>query len=218
MATKKKTTPKKAAPKKAAPTKAAPKKAAPKKASPTKPAAKKAAAKKKTPGVRLLTIIRHAKSSWDAKIEDHDRPLDSVGKKTAPKLGAALAKNKKFKPDLILSSTANRAITTAQMIARKIKYDPKKIVETKDLYLASSDKLITAMNTLVDEDVNHLVIVGHNPGIEMLAHALLKPRKGSIDQMPMCSMARFELSADKWSKVGENSATLLEFLYPGMFE
>jgi phosphohistidine phosphatase len=166
--------------------------------------------------VKQLTLIRHAKSNWDADIEDHDRPLNSQAKKNAPKVGTALAKGKKFKPDLILSSTATRAITTAQMIARKIKYDPKKIIESKDLYLASEPKLIAIIKSQIDEDVEHAVIVAHNPGLEMLAHALLKPRKGSIDRMPTCSVASFELAVKKWSDVGENCATLLSFLYPGM--
>jgi phosphohistidine phosphatase len=167
--------------------------------------------------VKYLTIIRHSKSSWDADIEDHDRPLNSQGKKTAPQIGTALAKRKDFKkPDIILSSTANRALTTAQMVARKIKYDPKSIVESKYLYLASEKNLISAINSQIDEEFEHAMIVGHNPGIEMLAHAILKPRKGSIDRMPTCSVARFELNVKKWSDVGDDCATLLDFLYPGM--
>ncbi|MEM7147816.1 MAG: histidine phosphatase family protein, partial [Verrucomicrobiota bacterium] len=176
----------------------------------------KAKAKSTAPSVRLLTIVRHAKSTWDPEVPDHDRPLDAGGKKSAPKVGAALAKDKKFKPDLILSSTANRALTTAEAIAKKIKHDPENIVQVKDLYLASADKLINTIRTRIPNDVEHVVIVGHNPGIEMLAHALLKPRKGSIDRMPTCSVARFELSVSKWGDVGDNSATLLGFLYPGM--
>jgi phosphohistidine phosphatase len=69
--------------------------------------------------MKTLFLIRHAKSSWDdTALPDKDRPLDDRGKRDAPKVGKRLAK-RDVKPDLILSSPARRALTTAQIIAKK---------------------------------------------------------------------------------------------------
>jgi Histidine phosphatase superfamily (branch 1) len=66
-------------------------------------------------GMKVLFLIRHAKSSWDnTALPDKDRPLDDRGKRDAPKMGKRLAK-RDVKPDLILSSPAMRALTTASL-------------------------------------------------------------------------------------------------------
>src|SRR4029434_8634311 len=78
--------------------------------------------------MKTLFLIRHAKSSWDdAALSDKDRPLDDRGKRDAPKMGKRLAK-RDVKPDLILSSPAVRARTTAEIIAKKLDYKRNDIV------------------------------------------------------------------------------------------
>lgn len=68
--------------------------------------------------MKLLFLIRHAKSSWDDPAQpDKDRPLNDRGRCDAPKIGERLAK-RDLKPDLILSSPAVRALETAEIIAR----------------------------------------------------------------------------------------------------
>ena len=70
--------------------------------------------------MKTLFLIRHAKSSWDdTALPDKDRPLDDRGRRDAPKMGKRLAK-RDVKPDLILSSPARRALTTAEVIAKKL--------------------------------------------------------------------------------------------------
>ena len=72
--------------------------------------------------MKTLLVLRHAKSSWkDANLEDHDRPLNKRGKKTAPKMGK-LIKDEKLVPDLMISSTALRAKKTAEAVAKTSKY------------------------------------------------------------------------------------------------
>src|SRR6266487_3467541 len=70
--------------------------------------------------MKTLFLIRHAKSSWDdTALPDKDRPLGDRGRRDAPKMGKRLAK-RDVKPDLILSSPARRALTTAEIIAKKL--------------------------------------------------------------------------------------------------
>ena len=75
--------------------------------------------------MKTLFLIRHAKSSWDdTALPDKDRPLADRGRRDAPKMGKRLAK-RDVKPDLILSSPARRALTTAEIVAKKLDYKLK---------------------------------------------------------------------------------------------
>ena len=72
--------------------------------------------------MKLLLILRHAKSSWkDPDLDDHDRPLNKRGRRDAPRMGRLLRKEDLL-PDLILSSTAVRARMTAEMVADASRY------------------------------------------------------------------------------------------------
>ena len=75
--------------------------------------------------MKTLFLIRHAKSSWDdTALADKDRPLNDRGKRDAPKMGKRLA-DRDVNPDLILSSPAMRALTTAEIIAKKLDYSSR---------------------------------------------------------------------------------------------
>ena len=75
--------------------------------------------------MKTLFLIRHAKSSWDdPALSDKDRPLGDRGRRDAPRMGKRLAK-RNVRPDLILSSSARRALTTAEIIAKKLDYKRK---------------------------------------------------------------------------------------------
>ena len=91
--------------------------------------------------MKMLFLVRHAKSSWDdTALPDKDRPLDDRGKRDAPKMGKRLAK-RDVKPDLILSSPAKRALTTAEIIAKKLDYKLKDIVVDDRLYAGAVNVL-----------------------------------------------------------------------------
>src|SRR6202022_2048110 len=78
--------------------------------------------------MKTLFLIRHAKSSWDdPALSDKDRPLGDRGRRDAPRMGKRLAK-RNVTPDLILSSPARRALTTAEIFAKKLDYKRKDIV------------------------------------------------------------------------------------------
>ena len=77
--------------------------------------------------MKTLYLVRHAKSSWKyPNLDDFERPLNKRGRKNAPFMGRILKKLKAV-PDLVISSPANRAATTARIIADMIDYPLEKI-------------------------------------------------------------------------------------------
>ena len=94
--------------------------------------------------MKTLFLVRHAKSSReDTRLPDKDRPLNDRGKRDAPKMGKRLAK-RDVRPELILSSPAMRALTTAEMIAKKLDYKLKEIVVDDRLYPSDADEMLTS--------------------------------------------------------------------------
>ncbi len=160
--------------------------------------------------MKTLYIVRHAKSSWDdAYMRDFDRPLNNRGNNNAPEMGKRLA-SMNILPDLIISSSANRAITTAKKIAREINYNQDNIKETKELYLASIGTTISIIRQ-VDDQHNSLMIFGHNPGWTDLTNYL---SNAYIDNIPTCGIAAIEFDIERWSEVDKDKGKLIFFDYP----
>ena len=112
---------------------------------------------------RLLLLIRHANSDWDSSaIPDFERPLNKRGLRDAPKMGVHL-KEMALLPDLIISSGAKRAITTAKLIAKSLDYTNDILVDN-NIYNASSDDIKSIINK-IDEKYNTVFLFGHNPGL-----------------------------------------------------
>ena len=112
--------------------------------------------------MKTLLLVRHAKSSWDHPgVDDHDRPLNARGRRDAPEMGRRLAE-RGLVPDRILSSTALRARTTAQLIAEGLGFDVDRIILDERLYAASADEVLRVIGE-IDGDVGTAMVVGHNP-------------------------------------------------------
>ncbi|MEM8682969.1 MAG: histidine phosphatase family protein [Pseudomonadota bacterium] len=160
--------------------------------------------------MKTLTLIRHAKSSWDdVSLTDAERPLNRRGQRDAPKMAERLVA-RGVNPDLIIASPAVRASTTADIIAGKLEYPRERIVREASLYLASLDELldITAMQ---DDALQHLVLVGHNPGMTLYANRLVP---GLTNNVPTTGVVSVSLDRDDWSLYADPGATLKFFDYP----
>ncbi|MDH3984528.1 MAG: histidine phosphatase family protein, partial [Gammaproteobacteria bacterium] len=122
--------------------------------------------------MKILTIVRHAKSSWkDTSLSDRKRPLNTRGERDAPVMGRRIHEHG-IRPSLIITSPAKRAWKTAKIIAREIHY-PLEFLQREDgLYLASLNEIL---DTIVAQDngFNNLMIVGHNPGLTDFANFLV---------------------------------------------
>lgn len=159
--------------------------------------------------MRKLILVRHAKSSWDnPDLDDFDRPLNKRGKRDAPFMAKLLAE-KKVKPDLIISSPALRTKITAKEIAKETGYDKEKIIWNEKFYLASLSKLLNEISN-VDQNVQSLLIVGHNPGLTDLQNFLCNYE---IDNIPTCGIVCMKTNK-AWADVNAKDFQLEFFEYP----
>ncbi|MER7585536.1 histidine phosphatase family protein [Kitasatospora sp. NPDC097691] len=123
---------------------------------------------------RRIVLVRHAKAARP-DVEDHERPLADRGRKDAPALGRRLA-GAGLTPDLALVSTATRTRETWQLMAAELALRPKTVHEER-LYGAGPGELLAVLAE-VSDDVQDVVVVGHNPGIQALAAALAGEAEG----------------------------------------
>ena len=159
---------------------------------------------------RILTLVRHAKSSWNnTDLSDFERPLNSRGLKNAPEMGKRLVKAK-FKVDLIISSPAVRALTTAEFIASELGYNFQRIKQEDAIYEAGLNTLLHLISSL-DNNINNVMLVGHNPGFTMLCNYL---SDAEIENLPTCSIAQIKFDQSSWQSVSVHSGVLLDYDFP----
>ncbi len=159
--------------------------------------------------MKTLLLVRHAKSSWDdASLDDRDRPLNGRGKKDAPVMGERLAKLG-LEPDLILSSPAARALTTAELLAKALDYQRKKIVVSEVIYGGTPAALLEVIRAL-DDDRKCVMLVGHNPEISGLAHEF----SPQIDDLPTCAAVELHFDVKAWALVAPEMLKRIELHLP----
>lgn len=142
--------------------------------------------------MKTLLLLRHAKSSWDdPSMEDHERPLNPRGLRSAPLMGRIL-RRKKLIPELILSSTAVRARVTAELTAKTGGYQGQ-IELTKQLYAASPEECAAVVRAVPDQ-FQTVMLVGHNPGLEEFLETLT----GKRTHFPTAALARITLPLTHW--------------------
>src|SRR6266496_2649411 len=113
------------------------------------------------------------------------------------------------KPDLIVSSPARRALTTAEIIAKKLDYKLRNIVMDDRLYAVDADDLLDVIRKLGDKS-KRVMLFGHNPELTELAHRL----SSKITRMPTCAVAEFTFDAKAWAKIGDDKPTKATLDYP----
>jgi len=162
--------------------------------------------------MKTLYIVRHAKSSWeDDALSDFERPLNERGKRDAPRMGKRL-KEKDLHPDVMISSSARRAFSTAKIIATALNYPEARIVEEKKLYHANEDVMLSLLKHLNDRN-NTVMIFGHNPGLTDFANSLSE-KKWVTDNIPTSGVIAFELPIKLWNEITFGSGKVLFFDYP----
>lgn len=160
--------------------------------------------------MKTLTLVRHAKSSWqDKTLSDRDRPLNKRGERDAPAMGKRVVEAG-VRPSLILTSPAVRAWTTAKVIAQEIGYPIEFLQRENDLYLASLDTLIDVVFSQENE-FNHVMIVGHNPGLTDFAN-YVSPNLTS--NLPTAGVVSVSFERDDWNLYERPVSKLLVYDYP----
>ena len=142
--------------------------------------------------------MRHAKSSWaDAGLTDFDRPLNKRGLRVAPQMGE-FVHLQGIAPDLVISSTANRAKSTAMLFAEACEgVEKDQLTFTAEFYHAPASIYVDQVLAMHDESVNVLMFVGHNPGMEELVETL----SGCWEPMPTAAIACFDLGIESWDEL-----------------
>lgn len=161
---------------------------------------------------KQVLIMRHAKSSWDEpSMRDYDRPLNRRGLRVTPQIAQFVDENGIW-PDLIVSSTANRAQTTAELFIQSCPSNRSTELEfNRDFYLAAADVYTDFLLEMHRDEVNRLMLVGHNPGLEELVESL----SGSYESMPTAAIAHFDLQVDSWMELNsELPASLFDVYRP----
>ena len=157
-----------------------------------------------------LLLVRHAKSSWnDPYLDDHDRPLNERGSRNAPDMGKRI-EGSGIRPDAWISSTALRAITTAQMIAEEIGFPQDQIQRSRDLYHASATELQGFIAGL-DDEIDTVALFGHNPGMTSLVANLYGL---PIGNMPTCGVVHLQFNENTWSAVSSAPSARVYFDFP----
>jgi len=160
--------------------------------------------------MKYLYLVRHAKSSWDDySLSDLERPLNKRGKRDAPFMGKLLMKMK-IHPDLIITSPAKRAHSTAKVFAEELDYSGKRITVENKVYGASPGEIISLINDL-DNELNSIMIFGHNPTFTTVANLLCN---SNIDNLPTCSVTGIEFPVERWSEIEMYKGKMIFFEYP----
>jgi phosphohistidine phosphatase len=149
--------------------------------------------------MKTLVIVRHAKSSWDQPaLSDHDRPLKKRGYKDAPLIGAVLAD---WGPpvDRVLSSSAVRALETAEIIVQEMGLSLDEIQIEEDLYHASADEILEIIEEQEDE-LDGLMLFGHNPGMTDLVNIL-----SDLDlyNLPTAGVVVLQYEVETWKEISQ---------------
>lgn len=160
--------------------------------------------------MKQVLIIRHAKSSWaNAFTGDFERPLNDRGHRDAPRMAEKM-KARAVAIDAFLSSTANRALTTAIYFAEVYGKTKKDILLFPELYHAPEPIFYTVIKTISPE-IDTVAIFSHNPGITDFVNSLTEIH---IDNMPTCGIFAVQIESDKWEDFDTAKKQFWFFDYP----
>ena len=152
--------------------------------------------------MRTLYLLRHAKSSWkDENQLDLERALAGRGKKACG-IVARFIQTEGIELDLLLSSTATRARETVELVRQQAKLRAELRYDER-IYEATVDRLVEVISE-VENDRKSILLVGHNPGMEELLHALTDQEQ----RMPTAALAKIKLKLSKWSDIEGMKGTL----------
>jgi phosphohistidine phosphatase len=160
-----------------------------------------------------LHLLRHTKSSWDDDADDHERPLNKRGRESARLIGESLPKAIGAL-HLVLCSSALRTRETAELALAGLSPQPLVLYED-ELYLASEEALMHRLR-LLDEDIDAVMIVGHNPGLHELAVTLAAPGSAGFSTLangkfPTGVRARFVIGTS-WAEIDSTRHRLVDYV------
>ena len=162
---------------------------------------------------RTLVIVRHAKSSWDFDVDDHERPLSARGRRDAEALGQLLGE-RSLRPDLVLCSTATRTRQTWEY-AKAGGATSGDVQYLREIYHAWVPELLALIREVPDQ-IRTLLVLGHAPGIpDLVEHICVRTDSPDWIRMdskfPTSELAIVNVPGP-WSELGKDRAELDSFL------
>ncbi len=163
--------------------------------------------------MKTVYFIRHAKSSWeDMSLRDAERPLNKRGFRDAPFM-AKLFQGKEIIPDIIYSSPAVRAYTTAKFFAETLGKEETDILQDPNLYLGDEDYIIDLIQAATD-DAKTICFFGHNPTTTNLANIF---SKDYIPNAPTCAIVKVQADVSEWKAFSTTNAEMVTMHYPKQY-
>ncbi len=163
--------------------------------------------------LRTLCFVRHAKSSWDNPgLADIDRPLNERGARDAPLMAEKML-HLEVIPDLIVTSPANRAATTAKSFRKAFGLPKEDFVTELSLYEAMPEDVVAVVQHLANAK-KCVYLFGHNPTFTMLANRFPGVR---IANVPTCGVLLVKTMAPTWDAWTPEISTFIGFYYPKLY-
>jgi phosphohistidine phosphatase len=163
--------------------------------------------------MKTLYLLRHAQAAPEAPLSmgDYDRVLSAKGEQEAQKVADYL-KQGRAAPDFVLASSAARTLQTARIIMKAFSHVDSHF--DRQLYLATPDIILRDIFS-INDNVNSLLVVGHNPGIAELAIALSNRTFSDFSQdFPTATLAVLEGDFNAWSEISPHKLKLADVFLP----
>lgn len=168
--------------------------------------------------MKTLTVLRHAKSSWDdAVARDFDRPLNARGQRAAVTVGRHM-RSEGLAFDHVVASPAVRIVETVEQV--ETGYGSALAPEwDRRIYLASASTLLDVVHEL-PAGADSALLIGHNPGLEDLVLMLVPDRVGDLlrdsveEKFPTAALAMITFDTDDWGAIRSSAGTLVRFVRP----
>lgn len=160
--------------------------------------------------MKTIYLMRHAKSSWENDaLADVNRPLNKRGERDAPFMGK-LMHQYGFFPQEIISSPAERALSTARLFCNGIELPHQNVKVDNNLYAASSSEMLVVIKN-INVNVESVLIIGHNPGLTDLSNYL---SDFPIDNIPTCGIVELFFNRKSWKEIKFGTCRMGFFEYP----
>ena len=163
--------------------------------------------------MKRIVLVRHAKAVPYGYDDDFSRDLADRGVNDA-ELVAKELKRQGIKPDVMISSPANRAIQTARIFAENVGFDKKKILEVENIYNGMTTSEFLDLIRELPDQAEIVFFFGHNPAFFYYTGNLLEDFR---DDMPTCSTVGIDFFVDLWREVEARSGKRAFHLVPRMF-
>ncbi len=159
--------------------------------------------------MKTIYFMRHAKSDWSFDVPDIERPLNSRGMNNAPQMGEELKRRDEI-PQLIISSPAVRAFTTANLFGENVGYNAE-IIKNDDFYFGSLWDVVDCVMKLSDR-LESVMVVGHNPTWENLVSNFIT--NFNPPKFPTGAIAKVTFDVQSWKDISAKSAELEWYITP----